>query len=123
MNPRIELPQCIKLTSKIQAAGDCHNLESDQVLVIHEKKTIRTIVAEDGKNQDIRLSVDCPYRVKLQLENEKTFETMLDVANKEPLPKFLEVTKISSTSVVQVGDRLKVVIVEKGATGPSFIHF
>lgn len=124
-NPKVQFPQLLKLSEKITSVNCNETLEKDQVITILAKKTIAKLSGTDAKAREIRLPVDCPFRVQLKLPpgKEKEFETIEALAKNDPLPKFVEVTKVEGLESVKVGDRLKVVIAEKSGGEPSFIHF
>ena len=123
-NPRVNLPQLIKLSSSV-ISGTGVSLPAGQLVLVQEKRTVTKLIATDENGNDLCLPTQCPYNVKLKLApgNEKYFDSILDVAKADPLPKFVEVTHVTGLETVSVGDRLKVVIVEKSGSAPSFIHF
>jgi len=127
-NPKVQLPQLIKLSDTFispngESGGD--KLEKDQIVVLHSRRTLAKLLASNQNGDSLRLPVKCPYKVKLTVPpgKEKTFDSIESLAKSEPLPKFVEVTQVDGVERVSVGDRLKVVIVEKSGGNPSFIHF
>ena len=123
-NPKVQLPQVIKLASDLKSINSDDILKENQLIIIHEQKTVAKLEGLDGNEIPIRLPVSCPFRVRLRLAEgkEKTFDTILDLTKADPLPKLVEVTKVTGLESVSVGDRLKVVIVEKIGSIPAFIH-
>ena len=124
-NPKVQLPQLIKLDEKVTSIDSNEFADEGEIVVIHSKRTIAKLEGADSKGKHIRLPVDCPCSVTLRLPagKEKYYETIEALATTDPLPKFVEVTSVEGLESVAVGDRLKVVIAEKTGGVPSFIHF
>ena len=123
-NPRVQLPQLIKLSSSINDVTTKESVNKEQILVIHSKETIETINGVDSTNTPVILPLKCPFKTRRKVApgKEKVFESATDLAKSEPLPKFVEVKEAQDVSNVSNGDRLKVVIVEKAGGNPSVIH-
>ena len=125
-NPKVQLPQLIKLSQDLKLNSDEEQSLKDCVIVIHSKINFKYLLAENDKGNELRLPINSPFRIKQRLApgKEKTFNTILDLAKSDPLPKFVEVTNAGGENTsVQKGERFKVVIVEKSGSNPSFIHF
>lgn len=123
-NPRVQLPQLIKLSSPINDVTTNESINAGQILVIHSKETIETINGTDSTNTPVILPLKCPFKTRRKVApgKEKVFESATDLAKSEPLPKFVEVKEAQDVSNVSNGDRLKVVIIEKAGGNPSVIH-
>lgn len=124
-NPRVQLPQLIKLSSQIVDINSKESVSKEQILVIHSKNTINNIQGVDSKGKAIKIPVGCPHKVRRKVTpgKEKVYNSVNDLAKSEPLPRFVEVKSAQNVENVSNGDRLKVVIVEKTGGVPSVIHF
>ena len=126
-NPRVQLPQIIKLSSTITDVNTKKKLEKGQVVVIHAKEKLDQLEGTDRNGKVLRIPFSCPHKIRRKVTpgKEKIFETIKELARTEPLPRFVEVKEAESNSDIGIsnGDRLKVVIVEKTGGVPSFIHF
>ena len=124
-NPRVQLPQLIKLSSTINDISTNEGVHEGQILVIHSKETVETINGIDSAdNTPIILPLKCPFKTRRKVApgKGKVFESASDLANSDPLPKFVEVKEAQDVLNLTNGDRLKVVIVEKSGGNPSVIH-
>ena len=123
-NPRVQLPQLIKLSSPISDIETNEIANDGQILVIHSKETIKTVTGVDARNIPIILPLQCPFKTRRKVAPGKgqEFETAIDLAKSDPLPKFVEVKEAQDVSNVSNGDRLKVVIIEKAGGNPSVLH-
>lgn len=126
-NPRVQLPQVIKLSSNLNDISKKETLEKGQFIIIHSKETVQQLQGTDASGKTILIPKLCPHKIRRKVTpgKEKVFETIKDLAKTEPLPRFVEVRDVQSTVTEKIspGDRLKVVIVEKTGGVPSFIHF
>ena len=124
-NPKVQLPQLIRLGEEVTPANGGRKLSEGQMIVIHSKNTFKYLLATNEQGTIHKIPLQCPFKIKQKLPpgKEKNFNSIMDLAKSEPLPKFVEVTDTEEQDRVKKGDRLKVVIVEKSGSNPSFIHF
>ena len=124
-----------QLTSPIilRVKGQCRlsdqrSIEDGSIIVIHGRKNVGILKGKDTNGRDINLFTTCPHTVQLALpDNErKVFKSLEQLCLEEPRPKFVEIVFDDENEVnesVRNGDRLKVLLVEKGGKGPLFMHF
>jgi len=124
-NPRVQLPQLIKLSSQIIDINSKESVNREQLVVIHSKETINNVQGVDTKGKPIKIPTGCPHKIRRKVTpgKEKVYNSVTDLAKSEPLPRFVEVKSAQGNENVSNGDRLKVVIVEKTGGVPSVIHF
>lgn len=124
-NPRVQLPQIIKLSSPICDVNTSESVEKDQIIVIHSKQIFHNVEGLDSSGKTIKIPTACPHQIRRRVApgNEVVYESIKDLAKAEPLPRFVEVRNAEGIDNVSNGDRLKVVIVEKTGGVPGIIHF
>ena len=125
-NPRVKLPQLIRLSTQLDFQGTKTTLQPTQILTILARRSISYINAVDSHGKDVSLPLCCPYSVKLVAPPDKvcTFETVEDVIKCDPLPRFVEVTNVEKTDEkIVVGDVFKIMFVEKSDYAFDYIHF
>ena len=117
-NPKVQLPQLIRLGEELTPANGGRKLSEGQMIVIHSKNTFKYLLATNEQGTIRKIPSQCPFRIKQKLApgKEKNFNSITDLAKSEPLPKFVEVTDTEEHDRVKKGDRLKVVIVEKSGS-------
>ena len=108
--------------------SDRWTLADGNTIVIHGRRNIGILNGKDSNGRSITLFTTCPYTVQLALpESErKTFTSLRELCVQEYRPKFVEIDLDNDNEVnesVKNGDRLKVLLVEKGPQGPLFMHF
>ncbi|XP_066922826.1 sterile alpha motif domain-containing protein 15-like [Clytia hemisphaerica] len=123
-NPRVQLPQLLKLSSSFKDINSNESLQKDQIIVIRSKETIETIHGVDADGKTIIIPIDCPFKTRRKVSpgKEKVFDSVTELAQSDPLPRFVEVKEAHDVQNLSNGDRLKVVIVEKAAGAPSVLH-
>ena len=107
---------------------DQWTLNDGSIIVIHGRKNVGILKGKDSSGRDITLFTTCQHTVQLALpENErKNFTSLNELCLQESRPKFVEIAfddKGEVNESVKSGDRLKVLLVEKGPKGPLFMHF
>ena len=97
-NPRVKLPQLIRLSSQLDFADTKTSLHKNQILTILARRTISYINAVDAHKKDVSIPLSCPYSVKLVAppDSVRSFESVDDVVKCDPLPKFVEVASVGA---------------------------
>eukprot|EP00795_Rhopilema_esculentum_P005093 gene5093-210_t len=88
-------------------------------------KIVGVLKGKDSNGRNVSLLTTCPHIVQLALpeEERKCFNSLKELCEQESRPKFVEIKLEKETESVQNGDRLKVLLVERGSKGPLFMHF
>lgn len=112
--------QCVLSEDRILTEGS--------IIVIHARKNVGILKGKDSSGKDVNLFTTCPHTVQLALpeEERKVFKSLEQLCLQEPRPKFVEIQFDDENEVnesVKNGDRLKSLLVERGAKGPLFMHF
>lgn len=108
--------------------SDQHTLSDGSIIVIHGRKCVGVLKGKDSSGKDLNLFTTCPQTVQFALpENErKIFNSLEQLCLQESRPKFVEIKfgdENHAHESVKDGSRLKVLLVERGAKGPLFMHF
>jgi len=132
INVKEDLKQC-DTPVILRVKGRCllseqRALADGNIIVIHGRKNVGILKGKDSNGRDITLSTTCPHTVQLALpeEERKSFSSLTDLCLQDNRPKFVEIAFDDGNEVnesVKNGDRLKVLLVEKGPNGPLFMHF
>merc|ERR1711977_259313 len=95
-NPKVKLPQLIRLTSQVDFLDSKTSLQQGQILTLLAKRTISYVDAVDAHGKEISLPLTCPHKVKLKVspQKERRFQTVADIIKCDPVPKFVEVTSV-----------------------------
>ena len=120
------LPVTIKVKSEC-LLSDRKSLQEGDIVTIHAKKIVSVLKGRDSQGRDVNLLTTCEHLVQLALPDEErvSFGSLKELCEKESRPKFVEIKLTNAVEVESIkdGDRLKVLLVERGANGPLFMHF
>ena len=87
------LPQIVRIEDGYYSQEEDSSLSSGQILKIHCFKTSKKVAGIDQHGNDIYISLNTTEKVLLRPDNwNKIYETVNDLAQARPLPKFVEVT-------------------------------
>ena len=119
-------PAVLKLKTDLEITST-KTLHAGDVITVHGRKTIGVLKGSDSQHREVSLPTTCTYQVKFALPDDgRVYRSVKELCLAgQTMPKFVEVQVDANTQsdLIQNGDRLKVLLVEKGANGPLFMHF
>eukprot|EP00794_Sanderia_malayensis_P012696 gene12696-13998_t len=119
------LPQLV-MVDEGYMLDETESLSSGQLITVQGHESITQFKGTDSEGKVIILPVKCPFKVKLVAEEEgKLFKGLKDLCNSLGRPKYVEVrgSRIKrDLGLVKNGDRLKILLTERGPDGPNYLH-
>ncbi len=120
------LPQLV-MVDEGYMLNETESLSSGQLITVQSHENVTQFKGVDSEGKDVTLPVKCPFKVKLVAkEEDKLYKGVGDLCKTLERPKYVEVKSSKAKrdlGLVKSGDRLKILLTERGPSGPTYLHF
>lgn len=119
------LPQLV-MVDEGYMLNENESLATGQLITIQSHEDVTHFKGLDSEGKSVSLPTKCPFKIKVIAEDEgRVYNSLRELCAAVPRPKYVEVKPKSKKDhgFVKNGDRLKILLTERGPTGPSYLHF
>ena len=105
--------------------NEAESLSAGQVIKIQSQETITQFKGFDEANKKVCIPLKCPFKAKVVSPLEgRMFNNIREICEAKPSTKFVKILSKGQKELANVtkGDRLKVLLTERGPEGPTFLH-
>ena len=123
---KFTLPQLV-MVDEGYMLNETESLSSGQLITVQSHDNVTQFKGKDAEGKAITIPIKCPFKVKLVDKNEgNIFKGVRELCLSTERPKYVEVTSSKTKKdlgLVKTGDRLKILLTERGPDGPMYLHF
>ena len=119
------LPQLV-MVDEGYMLNENESLATGQLITIQSHENVTHFKGLDSEGKSVSLPTKCPFKIKVIAEDEgRIYRGLRELCAAVPRPKYVEVKPKSKKDheFVKNGDRLKILLTERGPAGPSYLHF
>ena len=106
--------------------NETESLASGQLITIQSQEDVTHFKGTGSDGKVINIPIKCPFKIKLVSQQDGTkYKGIRELSIANPRPKYVEVVSKGrkDSTLVKNGDRLKILLSERGPNGPTFLHF
>eukprot|EP00795_Rhopilema_esculentum_P005092 gene5092-209_t len=106
--------------------NETESLASGQLITIQSQEDVTHFKGTGSDGKVINIPIKCPFKIKLVSQQDGTkYKGIRELSIANPRPKYVEVVSKGrkDSNLVKNGDRLKILLSERGPNGPTFLHF